>query len=116
MNANNKAILEEANAHVAKGEYEKFLTFCTEDTKWIFLGDQILEGKEAVRQYMATTYIEPPKFMVEQAIAEGDFVTVVGKISLLGQDGKSVEYDYCDVWRFENGKMAEVKAFVIANS
>jgi hypothetical protein len=37
------------------------LSFCTDDTEWTFVGDKTLKGKEAVRQWMATTYIEPPK-------------------------------------------------------
>lgn len=113
MNLNNKEILENANACVAKGDYEEFLTFCTEDTEWTFIGDRILQGKEAVRQYLASAYLEPPKFNVEQAIAEGDFVTVIGEISLKNEDGSWVNYDYCDVWKFRDGKMAELKAFVI---
>jgi ketosteroid isomerase-like protein len=32
---------------------------------------------------------------------------------LKAADGTSNHYDYCDVWRFENGKIAELKAFVI---
>lgn len=113
MNQPNKAILEEANTYISKGEYEQFLSYCTEDTEWIFVGEQILRGKDAVRTYMANTYVEPPKFNVQQSIAEGDFVTVIGKISLKDQEGKSMEYDYCDVWTFRDGKLAGVKAFVI---
>jgi ketosteroid isomerase-like protein len=112
---NNTAILETANAAIMKGDYEGFLTFCTEDTEWIFVGEQTLRGKEAVRQYMAKAYIEPPKFMVEKFIAEGDFVTAVGKISMKDEEGKLVDYAYCDVWRFRNGQMAGLEAFVIAN-
>jgi len=109
---NNKAILEKANAAVAEGDHETFLSYCTEDIKWTFVGDQSLSGKEKIRHYMNETYEKPPKFDVESLIAEGDFVTAVGTISLWeANDWK--DYDYCDVWRFENGKMAELKAFVI---
>lgn len=108
-----KAILEEANAHVAAGNYEGFLSFCSDDTEWTFVGDKTLQGKEAVRQYMATTYIEPPKFTVANSIAEGDFLTVLGEITLKDEDGKATHYSYCDVWRFRDGKMVELKAFVI---
>jgi uncharacterized protein (TIGR02246 family) len=59
MEFSNKAILEKANAAVTNGDYESFLSFCTEDTEWTFLGDQTLQGKEAVRKYMATAYLEP---------------------------------------------------------
>lgn len=109
----NKAILEKANAAVTEGDNEGFLSFCTEDTEWTFVGDKTLRGKEAVRQYMATAYLEPPKFMVEHLIAEAEFVTALGKISMKNEDGKMVDYSYCDVWRFRDGKMTELKAFVI---
>jgi uncharacterized protein len=28
-------------------------------------------------------------------------------------EGNEVRYDYCDVWRFEGHKLAELRAFVI---
>jgi len=113
MHLNNKEILEKANSAVTNGDNEGFLSFCTEDTEWTFVGEQILRGKEAVRQYMKKAYVEPPKFMIENLIAEGDYVTAVGKISLKGEDGKTVNYAYCDVWKFRDGKMSQLKAFVI---
>lgn len=113
MPQKNKEILEEANAAVAKGNYEEFLTFCTDDTEWTFVGERTLRGKEAVRQYMAATYIAPPKFTVTNTIAEGEFLTVLGDITLMDEDGKAVHHLYCDVWRFTGGKIAELKAFVI---
>ena len=113
MNFDHKAILIAANAAITNGDNEGFLSFCTDDTEWTFVGEQTFKGKEAVRQYMAVAYVEPPKFLVENLIAEGAFVTAIGKISMKNEDGKTVDYSYCDVWRFRDGKMAELKAFVI---
>ncbi|HTE26821.1 nuclear transport factor 2 family protein [Flavitalea sp.] len=113
MALNNKTILEKANAAVTSGDHEGFLAFCTEDTEWTFVGDKTIKGKESVRQYMADSYPEPPKFMVENFISEDDFVSAIGKISLKDKDGKMTNYAYCDVWRFRDGKMHELKAFVI---
>lgn len=113
MNLSNKSILEKANCAVTQGDNEGFLSYCTDDTIWTFVGEQTLKGKEAVRQYMKKAYIEPPKFMVENLIAEGDFVSAIGKISMKDESGNTVNYSYCDVWRFKDGKMAELKAFVI---
>ena len=110
---NNKEILEKANLAITNGDNEGFLSFCTEDVKWNFVGDHTLEGKEAVRKYMEKTYIEPPKFDIENLIAEGNYVTAIGKISLRNENGKTENFEYCDVWRFQEGKMAELKAFVI---
>ena len=113
MSLANKNVLLKANAAITEGDNEGFLTSCTEDVKWEFVGDQVLNGKEAVRAYLKKEYVEPPKFEVENLIAEGDFVTAIGKISLKDESGKVTHYSYCDVWRFHDGKMAELKAFVI---
>lgn len=109
----NKIILKQANEALSKGDYEGFLDYCTDDTKWRFVGDQILYGKEAVRKWMKQEYIEPPKNEVKQLIAEEDCLTVLGHITILNKDGSTSEYEYCDVWRFHKGKMSELMAFVI---
>jgi ketosteroid isomerase-like protein len=62
---------------------------------------------------MATTYVEPPKFRVAHLIAEGDFVTALGDITMKAEDGKAANYSDCDVWRFRSGQIVELKAFVI---
>ncbi len=114
MAEQNKITLKQANAAISNGDYEGFLSYCSEDTQWIFVGEQVLNGKEAVRRYMTEAYLDPPKFEAEQFIAEGDYVTAVGKISMKGKDGKMRSYSYCDVWQFRDGKMHQLKAFVIA--
>ena len=116
MSENNKAILEAANAAIAQGNNEGFLLFCADDMEWTFVGDKTLKGKEAVRQWMATTYLEPPKFMVANLIAEGDFVTALGDITMKDENGKAADYSYCDIWRFRDGQMVELRAFVIKTS
>lgn len=109
----NITILHTANEFIAKGDYESFLAYCTAETKWVFIGERILHGKEEVRAYLKEFYQEPPVFDVGKSIEEGDFVMVTGEIRLRNKDGKYDHFDYCDIWRFEDGKMAELKAFVI---
>lgn len=109
----NTAILVTANQHVRKGEYEAYLSYLTEDTKWVFVGERTLLGKEAVKQYIQEFYLAPPVFDMEQAIEEGDFVTATGSIALKNGNGEYDHYAYCDIWRFSNGRIAELKAFVI---
>jgi ketosteroid isomerase-like protein len=113
MSENNKAILEAANAAIAQGNYEGFLSLCTDDTEWTFVGDRTLKGKAAVRQWMATEYVEPPLNIVANLIAEGDFVTALGDLTIKDEDGKAAHYSYCDIWRFRGDKMVELRAFVI---
>jgi uncharacterized protein len=78
-----------------------------------FIGDQTLNGKENVREWMKTAYKQPPSFEVENIIAEDDFVTAIGKITMKNEKEIMTTYSYCDVWKFRDGKMAELRAFVI---
>lgn len=114
MPKTHKEILMKANEAIMQGDFEGFLIHCTDETVWNFLGDKTLRGKEAVRQWMAETYIEPPRFTVHQLISEGELLAALGAITLKDENGKDAEFSYCDVWRFENDRMAELNAYVIA--
>jgi uncharacterized protein len=111
MSDTHKAVLTKANEAISHGDYEGFLAFCTDE--WTFVGDRTLKGKDAVRRYMAETYREPPVFTVHRMIAEGDFVTAIGEITLKDDAGTPTHYSYCDVWRFDDGRMAELHAYVV---
>jgi len=113
VTVSNKLVLQKANATLMDGDYEGFLSFCSEDTRWTFVGKQTLTGKAAVRKWMGTAYVEPPKFNVERMIEEGDFVVAIGEISEKDEAGSATSQPYCDVWRFRDGKMVELRAFVV---
>lgn len=113
MSNAHKEILEKANAAISRMDFEGFLAFCTEDTEWIFEGDRTLRGKNAVREWMHETYNEPPSFKVDRMIAEGDSLAAIGEITLKDKAGKATRNAYCDVWRFREGKLAQLRAFVV---
>jgi uncharacterized protein len=116
MTKTHKEVLTQANEAISRGDFEGFLVHCTEDTVWNFVGDRTLRGKEAVRRWMVEAYQQPPRFKVRQLIADGEFLVAVGEITLPDNDGKDSPFSYCDVWRFEGDRMAELNAFVIAQS
>jgi ketosteroid isomerase-like protein len=113
MSQYNQSILEKANAAIMQGDNEGFLVFCTDDTKWIFVGERTLSGKDAVREWMKESYKDPPTFTVTNMIADGDFVAALGTIKIKNEEGKEENHLYCDVWQFRNGLIAGLKAFVI---
>ena len=113
MIEDNKATLMQANTAMAVGHTEGFPSHCTEDVEWTFVAERALRGKKSIREYLAQTYGEPPRFNVSDLIAEGEFVTALGQITITAPDGKSNSYWYCDVWRFRGGQMAELRAFVV---
>ena len=113
MSEPHKQTLESANAAIRQRDFEGFLKFCTEDTTWTFEGDRTLTGKDAVRQWMQTAYVEAPHFKVHRMIADGESLAALGEIMLKDGQGQLVRHSYCDVWRFRDGLMAELRAFVI---
>ena len=114
MTDSHKTILQKANAAMLELDFEGFLAHCTEDTVWTFVGDKKLSGKQAVREWMPTAYREPPVFELHRMVSEGDFLTAIGEITLNNESGEMIRHCYCDVWRFRDGKLAELQAFVIA--
>jgi ketosteroid isomerase-like protein len=88
MPEKNRAILEEANAAIVRGDTEGFLAFCSEDTEWTFVGDQTLRGKEGRSPMDGDGSQEPPQFTVTEMITEGDFVVAAGSIVIKDEEGK----------------------------
>ncbi|MEJ2880570.1 nuclear transport factor 2 family protein [Pedobacter sp. GR22-6] len=56
-----------------------------------------MKGKDAVRQYIAEVYTEPPTFSVENLVVEGNFVIATDRINLKNKEVVPVDYSYCDV-------------------
>lgn len=109
----NASILEAANEAIRRNDHEGFLAHCSDDTRWTFVGDLTLDGKAAVRRWMEESYVEPPRFTVDRMIADGEFVVALGRIEAVDAEGRATTKDYCDVWRFRDHLMVELRAFVV---
>lgn len=103
----NREILEKANRAFSKGDYEECLTYCTEDTKWTYVGDRTLDGKDKVREYLSAAH-EESTFRIERYVEEGENLVAIGLIKLRDKDGKVTTSPFCDVWKFRNGKMTQL--------
>jgi uncharacterized protein (TIGR02246 family) len=112
MSEKNKSVVERINAAFARNDVEGFLALCADDFEWTMVGDKPVKGKDAIRKWMAGAPPEPPQFTIDTVLADGDYVTCIGSMTM-SENGKVVPYAYCDVWRFRGEKPAELKAFVI---
>lgn len=108
-----KDVLVAANAAIAAGDVEGFLSHCTDDIRWTYVGGRSLSGKEEVRSFLADSGDDPDRFTVTDLISEGDVVTALGEIWQSDEGGTPVRHQYCDVWRVRDGRLAELRAFVI---
>ncbi len=114
MSTQNKAIVEKVNASFAENNPEGFLAVCADDVKWTMVGEKSMNGKTAIREWMAGMKgSEVPKFTVDKIIAEGDSVVCYGNMTMKDKDGKTEGYGYCDVYGFSGDKIAELTSFVV---
>lgn len=114
MSQKNKEIVEKVNAAFIDNKPEDFLSFCDENVEWTMVGEKTSKGKKEIREWMASMEgMEPPKFTVDEIIAEGDTVVCHGGMKMKGEDGEPGDYSYCDIYRFNNGKIARLQSFVV---
>lgn len=110
----NKQIVEKVNDGFAKNQPEVFLGFCKDDVKWNMVGDETRTGVDTIRQWMKSMGdMEPPKFSVANLVAEGDVVVANGDMTMKTKEGTIDSYSFCDVYRFESGRIAELTSYVV---
>jgi ketosteroid isomerase-like protein len=112
--ADRKEIVQRINEAFAENNLEKVLSFCTDDFTWTMVGDTTVKGKDSIRKWMASMNPEPPTFTIQQTVAEGDAVITRGDMLMQERkNGPSIPYSFCDVYRFQGDKVADLTAFVI---
>lgn len=117
MSDKNKEIVKEANARLADGKYDEFISCLAEDVEWTLLAESptMIKGRDAMREFMASTSpegSEQPKFTVKNMIAEGEVVVSNGEVTMKSEDGSTVPYAYCDIYHFQDGKIAKLLTFM----
>ena len=114
MAANRKEIVQRINEAFAENNLEKVLSFCADDFTWTMVGDTTVQGKDPIRKWIASMNPQPPRFTIQQTVAEGDFVITRGDMTMQEKkNGPSIPYTFCDIYRFVGDKVAELTAFVI---
>ncbi|HVL68007.1 MAG TPA: nuclear transport factor 2 family protein [Vicinamibacterales bacterium] len=114
MSATLREVFDLINDTFAKGDTRTFLDYCTDDVVWTMVGDRTVQGKQAVADWMAS--MQPsdlPTFTTEIVAVDGDVVAATGGMTMKEKDGSTGRYSYCDVYRFRDGKVAELRSFVI---
>jgi uncharacterized protein (TIGR02246 family) len=114
MSEKYREIVEKVNDAFANNDPEAFLNFCTEDVQWTIAGDQPVNGKGGIREFMKKMEgIEPPKFTVNKIISDDDSAAAYGGMTMKDEKGIEGSYEYCDIYRFRGDKIAELRSFVV---
>ena len=109
----NKAILQKINDAFAQNDTEAFLAECSDDIVFEMIGHTSVRGKDNVRSFMNEMSSDSaPLFTIDRVIEEGENAVCTGDMEM-EVDGEPAAYTYCDMYRFRDGKAAELRAFVI---
>ena len=114
MSERNKEIVQKVNDAFAANNPEEFLKHCAENVKWTIVGEKTVDGIQGVRDFMKSMEgHEAPTFTVDRLIANGDDVVCYGDMTMKNEQGETAPYSYCDAYRFEGDKIAELRSYVI---
>src|SRR5262245_35705153 len=114
MPETNKEIVERVNASFADNMPEVFLSYCANDVVWRMVGEKEYQGVIAIRDFMKSMEgMEPQKISVDETVDSGDAVVSYGDMTMKGEDGKEAAYSFCDIYHFRNGKITELRSFVV---
>ncbi len=76
---------------------------------------QTFRGKESVLRdlygYVRSCLREPGKTIAHRFIADEDLVVVEARGDMVSKDGERYDNHYCLIYRFEGGKIAEMREY-----
>lgn len=108
-----------ANPDPAVRDRSLFTASLADDAKWIVTGQysssRTFVGKDAILNdlhgYVRTLLRDRTRTVAERFIADGDIVVVEAKGDNVTPEGGRYDNDYCLVFRFEDGKIKEIREY-----
>ena len=109
MKPTNKEISEE----FAKGNLEFSATYLADDIKWNILGSSPIIGKGQVLEVSKMLQLESfPAITIKNIVAEGNYVVIESTGQAKTKKGNPYNQTYCDVFRFNEGKLQEITTYL----
>jgi uncharacterized protein len=117
--ADNKKLMQELFADLARGDSARYLAHLADDFRLIVTGQyswsQTFEGKETVLRelygYVRSRLKEPGKTVAHRFIADGDLVVVEARGDMTTQEDEKYDNYYCLVYRLKDGKIVEMREY-----
>lgn len=110
----NKEIIQKVNDAFAAGDTDTILSFVADDVRWDVVGFSTATGKEEFRREVENENFEGrPAITITSAIEEGDRVAVEGRVMTKPIGGDPVELYFHNAYRLENGKIREMRSYLV---
>ena len=118
--ANNKRLLQEVFAELARGNGRPFVDSMADDVRWTVTGQtkwsKTYEGKQAVITELLgtlrTKIADRQKTIAHRFIAEDDCVVVEARGENVTKSGVPYNNRYCFVFRLAGGKVRELTEYM----
>ena len=116
----NRQLVRGAFETMGQSDIRPLYDLMHDDFAWIIEGrsrfSRRYEGKEAVRRDLLTPLFEafatPYRFTIDEIIAEGDRVVVLGRGEVRTKAGQDYNNSYCFVLRLADGKLVELREYL----
>jgi ketosteroid isomerase-like protein len=109
----NKEIIREVNKSFMTKDLDGILKHVADDVQWDMPGAFSHKGKEAFGKEASNAFIGKLEIKSRTEVAEGDHVVVEGEVEAQFAGSKTFKAVFLDIYRLENGKIKEMRSYVI---
>ena len=115
MTSANKETIRKVNEGFMSGDTDAILAHLCDDVRWHINGNLSAVDKESFRKEVRNEDFEGrPVINVTLKVKEGDHVAAEGTVSCHLKGGMLFETYFFDIYRFENGKIKDMRSDVVA--
>ncbi len=110
----NKEIIRKVNEGFTEGNNEKILLYVAEDVTWEMPGAFNHKGKDSFRKELDNeNFIGPVGIKIKNELEDGDKIAVEGEVQCKKKDGSLFDALFFDFYRLKDGKIEEMRSYVI---
>lgn len=113
-NSPKKLFLKDFNIAFIKNDLAKILESLTDDVRWNMVGSKVVEGKEAIKEFILPMMeSKGTELTINSIITHGKTAAVDGVMAF--EDGSRIAF--CDIYTFsghdDNAKIKEMTSYIV---
>lgn len=110
----NKAFVDKMDLAFSAGDPGFIISHMHNDVVWEMVGDSVFSGKKEVEKMMAAMgEASLPEITQTRITAEANRVVAEGFVRATTKEGSSFEAAYCDCYVLEDGKIRELRTYLV---
>jgi ketosteroid isomerase-like protein len=109
--------IKKISEEFSKGKFPATYDHFADDIEWKIIGDQIISGKENAIAFCNKMMAEMDGSTLNNinVIVENNYAAIEGNCKFTNEVGKAATVEYCDVYRFEDGKIKTITSYLVSS-